>query len=389
MLLHFVCQDEVDDAGKLQDKEDNIGIKFAVLDVEREDPDKLFEDQDTEATGSESSMEERESVLALPQNQSPQQISYIDSGQMCNGEDMESENNENLSKSDVADATFTQEVYVSSAENAWPTDTMPHSYHDSTAGQEYTSASGLPLTHHANEDQQNQMIDLESDLREESTGKVLLHVHSEDRSFSSYTNQDRNELLHSFFKDQRMFSYHTEQKQTWLDYQSPKNVLMEDGRFNGQFQEHLQSSLPLEEGQKRQNEAYMQQNMSENIYSNGGKYSPPRQEHLASGNLQDWAVNPARMSVPFQHQLNRGEMLSQNWFTGEHQVQVRSVWARPDGFSGPSQSIANGSNADQSLFSVLSQCSQLRSSSPYESVGSTEQLIPQRNNEMVRGAALE
>ncbi|XVF57680.1 hypothetical protein PTKIN_Ptkin07bG0001600 [Pterospermum kingtungense] len=402
--LNPVLKDEEgEDTGKLHDKEDNAVINFAVLDGEREDPDMLLEDQkDTEVTDSESSLEERVPFLALPQNQSPQKISSINSGQMCNGEDMESENNENLSKSDVAssdvsehlenldtaDATVTQEVPVSSAENVWPADSMPHSYHDSTAGHEYTSASGLPLTHQASEDQPNQMIDMESGLHEESTGKVLLPGHSEDRSFSSYTNQDRNELLQSFFKDQGMFSYHSEQKQTGLDLQPPKNVLMEDGRFNGQFQEHLQSSLPLEEGQKRQNEVYMQQNMSESIYSNGGRYFPLRQEHLPSGNMQDWAMNPGRMSVPFQHQLNSGELLSQNWFNGEHQVQVRGVWGGSDGFSGPSQSIASGSNADQSLFSVLSQCSQLRSSSPYESMGTTEQqFLPQRSNGMMRGGS--
>ncbi|XVF59939.1 hypothetical protein PTKIN_Ptkin08bG0001800 [Pterospermum kingtungense] len=61
------------------------------------------------------------------------------------------------------------------------------------------------------------------------------------------------------------------------------------------------------------------------------------------------------MSVPFQHQLNTGELLSQNWFTGEHQVQVHGRWAGSDGFSGPSQTIMSESNADQSLFSVLSQ----------------------------------
>ncbi|XWS43940.1 hypothetical protein CRYUN_Cryun15aG0001500 [Craigia yunnanensis] len=399
--LYVGVQNEEEDTGKLQDQEDNVGINLAVLDVEKEDPEKLLEEQkDTEATDSKSSMEEVESVLALSQNQSPQQISSIDSGHVCNRVDMESENNENLSKSDVnssdvsehsenlntVDATVNQEVPVSSAENVWPADSMPHSYHDSTTGHEYTSATGLPLTHQANEDQ-NQMIDLESDLHEESTGKVLLHGHSQDGSFSSYANQDRNELLQSFFKDQQMFSYHSEHKQTGLDFQAPKNVLMEGGHFNRQFQEQLQSSLPLEEGQKRQNEVYMQQNMSENIYSDGGRYLLPRQEHLSSGNMQDWAVNPSCMSVPFQHQLNSGELLSQNWFTGEHQVQVRGGWACSDGFSGPSQSIANGINADQSLFSVLSQCNQLRSSSLYESMGSSEQFIPQRNNGMVRGGS--
>ncbi|KAK6267064.1 hypothetical protein QUC31_017901 [Theobroma cacao] len=392
--------DEEEDTGKVQDQEDYGGPNLAVLDVEKEDPEEFLEDQkDAEATDSESSMQEGESGLALPQNQSPQQISSTDSGHTCNRVDMESENNENLSKSDdsfsdasehsenlnTADATVSQEVPVSSAENVWPADNMQHSYHDSTAGHEYTPASGLPLAHQANEDQQNQMIDLESDLNEDSTGKVLLHGHSEDGSFSSYANQERNELLQSFFKDQGMLSYHSEQKQAGLDFQPPKNLVMEDGHFNGQFQEQLQSSLPLEEGQKSQNEVYMQQNMSENLYSDGERYLTPRQEHLPSGNMQVWPVNPVRMSAPFQHQLNSGELLSPNWFTGEHQVQARGGWAGSDGFSGPSQGIPSGSNADQSLFSVLSQCNQLRSSSPYESMSSAQQFISQRNNGLVSG----
>ncbi|XP_022774189.1 uncharacterized protein LOC111316504 [Durio zibethinus] len=398
--LNPLTEDEEDeDTGKHQDQEDDVDTTLAVLDVEEEGPEKLIEYQkDTEATDSECGMEEGKSVLPLPQNQSLQQIFSIDRGHICNRVDMESENNENISKSDVAssdvsehsenlniaDATISHPV--SSAENVWSADILPHSYHDSTAGHEYTSTSGLSLTYQANEDQQNQMIDLESDLREESTGKVLLHGHSKDGSFSSYTNQDRNELLQSFFKDQVLL-YHSEQKQTGQGFQPPKNLLMEDGHLNGEFQEQLQSSLPLEEGQKRQNEVYMRQNMSENIYSDGGRYLTPKREHLPSGNMQDWAVNPAHMLAPFQHQLNSGELLSQNWFTGERQAQVHGGWAGSDGFTAPSQGIASGNNADQSLFSVLSQCNQLRSSSTYESMGSTEQFVPQRNNGMVRGGS--
>ncbi|XVE84247.1 hypothetical protein DITRI_Ditri16bG0155500 [Diplodiscus trichospermus] len=399
-LNPVVEDEEEEDNGKLQGQEETVSINLAVLDVEKDDSEKLLEDlKDTEATESKSSMEEVKSVLALPQNESAQQISSIDSAHMCNHEDIESENNENLSKSDfassdvsdhseslkIADATVNQEGPVSSAEKFWPSGSMPHSYQDSTPDHECVSASGLPLAHQANEDRQNQVIDLESSLHEERNGKVLLHGHSENGPFSSYMNQDRNELFQSFFKDQRMLSYHSEEKQTGLDFQHPKNVLMEDGHFNGQYQEQLQSSLPLDEAQKRQNEVYMQQNMAENIYSDGCRYLPPRQEHLPSGHMQDWAVNPARMSAAFQHQLNSGVLLSQNWFTGEHQVQVRGGWAGSDGFSGPSQSIASGSSADQSLFSVLSQCSQLRSSSTYESMGSAEPFNPQRNSGMLRG----
>nr|KJB70713.1 hypothetical protein B456_011G088500 [Gossypium raimondii]KJB70714.1 hypothetical protein B456_011G088500 [Gossypium raimondii]KJB70715.1 hypothetical protein B456_011G088500 [Gossypium raimondii] len=397
--LNPAFEDEVEeDTEKFHDQEDNVGIKLDVQDVEKEIPEKLLEGQkDAEATDRESSMEE-ESVLALPQNQSPQQVSSIDSGNMLNCEEIESENKENLLKSDIAfsdlsersknlktaDATVNQEVHVSSTENVWSAYSMPQSYHDSTEGHDYTSCSGLPLAHQANADRQNHMIDLESGLHEESTGKVLLHGHSEDGSFSSYTNQDQSELLPSFFKDQVVLPYHSEQKHDGLDFQAPKNVLMEDGDFNGQFQGQLRPSLPLEEGQKRQDEVFVQQNMSGNVYSDGsrGRYLPPRQEHLPSGNMQDWGMNPAHMSAPFQHQLNGGQLLNQSWFTGEHQAEAGGGWAGSDGFSGPSESIAisRESNTDQSLFSVVSQCNQLGSRNPYRSMGSTEHLIQQRSN---------
>ncbi|XP_039069579.1 uncharacterized protein LOC120216125 isoform X2 [Hibiscus syriacus] len=383
----------------LEDQEENVDTNLVALDVEEEDPEKSLEDEkDTKATESESSMEDGESVLALPPNQSPQRISSIDSGQLCNHME-ESENNENIAKSDVASsdvsehldnlntvgATIGQEVPVSSAEIVWPADSIPHSYHDSTADHKYTSTSGLPFIHQDTDDQQNQMIALESDLHKESTSKALLYRHSEDGPFNSHTNQDRNELLQSFFKDQGVSSYHSEQKQAGPDFQPPKILLMEDGHFNGQFQEQLQSSLLLEEKQKRQNDVYMQQNMPQNIYPDGGRYMTPRQEHLPSGNMQDWAVPPARMPTPFQHQLNSRDLLSQGWFTGEHQVQVRGEWPGSDAFSGQSPSMLSASNSDQSLFSVLSHCNQFHSSNPYESMGSTEQFIPQRNNGMMRG----
>ncbi|XP_039005315.1 uncharacterized protein LOC120132673 [Hibiscus syriacus] len=387
-LLLEVEDDE--DKLKLQDQEDNVDTNSAALDVEEEDPEKLLEDEkDTEATESESSMEDGESVLALPSNQSPQQISSIDSGQLCNHVESEKDN---ISKPDVASsdesehsddlntagATVSQEVPIRSAEIVWSAGSIPHSYHESTASHKCTSTSGLPFIHQDTEDQ-NRMTGLESDLHKGSAGKALLHSHSEDGPFSSYTNQDQNELLQSFVKDRGVSSYHTEQKHLGADFQPPKILLMEDDHFNGQFEEQLQSSLLLEQRQKRQNEVFMPQN----IYSADGRSLTARREHLPLGHMQDWAIPSARMPVPFQHQLNSRDMLSQNWFTGEHQVS--GGWAGSDGFSGQSQNILSASNADQSLFSVLSHSNQFHSSSPYESMGSTEQFILQRNNGMMRG----
>ncbi|KAK8566069.1 hypothetical protein V6N12_059609 [Hibiscus sabdariffa] len=374
--LNLLLEDEEDECDeytlKLQDQEDNGDTNLAALDVEEEDPEKSLEDEnDTEATEMAS--------CAITWSLKTMRISQ-------NSDVASSDVSEHSDNLNTAGVTVGQEVPVSSAGIVWPAASIPHSYHDSTAGHKYTSTSGLPFIHADTEDQQNQMFGLESDLHKESTRNSLLHRHSEDDPFSSYTNQDRNELLQSFFKDQGVASYHSELKQAGPDFQPPKNLLMEDGLFNGKFQEQLQSSLLFEERQKRQNEVYMQQSMPQNIYSTGSRYMTPRQEHLPSGNMQDWAVPPAHMPVPFQRQLNSRNLLNQNWFTGEHQDQVRSGWVGSDGFSGRSQSMLSASSADQSVFSVLSHCNQFHSNSPYESMGSTEQFIPQRNNGIMRGA---
>jgi hypothetical protein len=355
------------------------------------------------------SLQNHESILSSPQNQefitagspqsqSSQQISSLSGGHEINPVDLDSENDHIMSKIDNAiadeskysgnlnnaDVAVSQGVPLSSGEDVWPAVSMPHSYYDSAASHEFTSASGLPLEHsQVNEQQRVHLIDLESDLQVEESGKDFLHRQSGDCSFSSYPNQDRNELLQSLFKSQEMLSYHQEQKQTGLDFQPPDNLSMENGQFAGHYQEQRQQSLPLEQEQKRQNEVYMHRNISGNMYSDGVRYFP-RQEHLAPVNMQDLTINTIRMPAPLQSGLNGGELLSQNWFAGEHQV--HGGWSGSDAASVESQSIGSGSGSDQSLFHVLSHCNQLRSSGPYDSLGSTDQFIASRNYGMVDGS---
>lgn len=247
----------------------------------------------------------------------------------------------------------------------------------------------------ANEEQQAHLIDLESNLQVGDTEKDMVHRQSEDPpfrqsddgSFGSYSNQDRNELFQSLFKGQEMLMYHHGQKQTRLDFQSPNEMLVEDGRFHGHFQEQSHPSLPMEQGLKRQNDVYLQQSIPENIYSDGGRFLIPRQEALAPVDVHDWAVNSVRMSPPpppptIQSHLN-GDM--QNWFSGEHQI--RGGWSGSCGVSVASRSMGNRNGGDQSLYSVLSQCNQLRASSPYQSAASAEQYISSRNYGMMGGGA--
>lgn len=139
----------------------------------------------------------------------------------------------------------------------------------------------------------------------------------------------------------------------------------------------------MEQGQKRENDVYMQQRVSENIYSDGGRFLIPRQETLVPVDAPDWVVNSVPMAPPpIQPHLN-GDM--QNWFSSEHQV--RGGWAGSGGASVPSRSIGSRNGGDQSLYSVLSQCNQLRASSPYQSAASTEQFISSRNYGMMGGGA--
>ncbi|KAJ6403840.1 hypothetical protein OIU84_012105 [Salix udensis] len=266
----------------------------------------------------------------------------------------------------AADAPINQGIPISSSGgDVWSSVSIPTSYYDAAANHEYTSSGGLSLPHQVNEEQRSRLIGLETEVNEEDAGKDLLHGQSDGGSFSSYPNHDRSGLLQSLFRSQAILPYHNEQKQNRLDFQSPNGVIMQD----------------------------------EGIYSEGGGFLIPRQVNNAPPvNLQDWNVNPARMPARIQPHLNDGGLLTQNWFSGEHQV--RGDWTGAGGPSVSSQSI--GSNADQSLFSVLSQCNQLhtrnpinqlrsgspvnqRSSGPFDLVGSAEQFVLPRTYGMVSG----
>ncbi|KAI5565440.1 hypothetical protein BDE02_14G122400 [Populus trichocarpa] len=348
------------------------------------------------------------------QNQSPQHLSSLSVSQDLNPIDMNMENNhvhlnsnsdeasphvsEYSGTMHIGDASIDQGVPFSSGGDVWSAVSIPNSYYDPTANHEYTSTGRLSLPHQVNEEQCSQLIDLESEVHEEETGKDLLHRQSDDGSFSSYPNHDRSGLLQSLFKGQVTLPYHNEQKPTGLDFQSPNDAIMQDGQYTGHIQGQLQSSLSLEQRQKNHIEDYMQQNISEDIYSEGGGFLIPRQGHAPLVNLQEWNVNPVRMPARLQSHPNEDGLLIQNWFSGEHQV--RGDWNGAGGVSVSNQSI--GSNADQSLFSVLSQCNQLHMASPInqlrsgsptnqrpngtiDSVGSAEQFVLPRAYGMVSG----
>ncbi|CAN1839093.1 hypothetical protein LINPERHAP1_LOCUS35658 [Linum perenne] len=297
----------------------------------------------------------------------------------------------------MAETVIGHGVPISSGVDVWSTVSMPQSYYDSTSNythdQDYISTPALMPPHQANDKQHIQMVNLGSHLHVDMR-RDLLNRQSEEGSFSSCPNPDRSGLLQSLFKGQETSPYTQQQKQEALHFQPQSNVLIEAGHFNGHIQGH-HPSLPLGQGQKRHAEDYMQQNLSQDVYSSGGGYMIPRQEHVQPHvNLQDWNVNPAaRPPTQFPlPSLNGDGLLNQTWFPGDHQI--RGGWNGFDtttttsGNRIPSQNIV--SNADQTLFSVLSQCSQLRpSSNPLDSlVASSGQMMLPRNYNMVGGGGI-
>ncbi|XP_054815219.1 uncharacterized protein LOC129315501 [Prosopis cineraria] len=386
-------------------KQRNAVIISLVVEIKDKPKKLLLEDEDGESSGSKLQDQEEDgghddqsiskdtedSISRSPENQSLTHNSYRGSDNEVNSTLSDSEKTLVLSKSgdDLQKETEysrnmnTQDVPVgegtpfsSRGGDVWQAPEMPHSYYDSGGTHEYT-ASGMSLANpQVNEEQQTHLIDLESDLHQEETSKKLQRQ-SGDGSFS-YPNQDRSDLLQSLFKGEGVLSYHQEQKGAGLDFLSSNNAMIGDGQFSGHFKEPLPTSFTLDQVHRRPSEVYMPENISDNIYSDGGsRYMIPRQDPLSAVNMSDWAGNASRMSAPPQSHLNTGEFIGQHWFPADHQV--RGAWSGSDGGSLSSQSLSTGGNSDQSLFSVLSQCNQLRAANPYDPVRHTDQFVTTRS----------
>lgn len=268
-----------------------------------------------------------------------------------------------------------QELPLSSGEDVWPANSVPQSYFGPAVSHDYTSSSGMPVHSKVGVEPQTQLMDLHCNLHKEDITKDVLEAQPNDASFSSFPNQDRNELLQSFYKDAGTILYLKEQKQVRTGFQPQNNVLVDERQFPAHFQQLPQMSLPTEQHQKGQNVGYIQRNSSENVYSQGHGFLTSGQEPLRPVNFQPWNVGPVLMSTPLEPHLN-GEFPNQSWFPNE--TRTRSGWTGPDGACIQNQSIGNG-NMDQSLFSVLSHCSQIRTASFYEPTSSAPQLVSSRN----------
>ncbi|KAI3457768.1 hypothetical protein Pfo_014431 [Paulownia fortunei] len=332
------------------------------------------------------------------QGQHQQQISELNSNSQTNSMEMESRGDNTSAKTDEDPSIVSEypgnlnhvNIPVSqgdplpSSSDVWPVGDVHSSYYQSTATNAgYASAQELSIGNpQFIQEQAVRLLDLETDRQDKDAGKDMLHRQTDDMSFfSSYSNQDRNELLHSFFKGQSNLSYHHQQKHSGLEFQPGNDLMMEAGQFTGHFREQVHPSLPLDPRQKRMNDLYMHQNIQESMYS-GGRFAMPRQEDLPV-NIHDWAtVNSLRMPVPSQPHLNSGD-LNQNWYTGENGT--RDGWPSLEVAVGVNHSLSSGSNSDQTLFSVLSECNELPPRASYDAMGSTERLIQVGNYSGIGG----
>lgn len=420
-------EDYMNAGGELQDQnEDNVSSGSELRDQGEDNINSSDEVQDQVKDGGlndHSDLKNDEDFISRsPENQSLLN-SYVRGDDEFNQMSVNTEKNILLSKSNntspnkdeysrnmnTRDVSLDEGAPFTSSGDVWQGVEMPHSsYYDSAVTHEYTG-SGLSLANpQVSEEQPTRMIDLEADLRQE-TGKELLGRQLDDGTFNSYQIQDRSVLLQSLFKGEGLLPYHREQKGADLDFQTSNNVMMGDSQFSSHFKEPLPTSLTLDQGRRRATEVFMPENMSHNIYSDGGRYTIPRQDPiiprqeqlvprrdpviprqeqliprqdpLAAVNMTDWAANNARLAGPSQSHLNTGDFIGHHWFPADHQV--RGGWNGPDSGSLSSQSLATGASSDQSLFSILSECNQLRSGSPYDSVRNTDQFLAHRTYGLV------
>ncbi|XP_027923849.1 uncharacterized protein LOC114181564 isoform X3 [Vigna unguiculata] len=397
--------DNVNAGGELQDQnEDNVSSGSELQDQGEDNVNSGDDElQGQVKDGDQSELKDDEDFISRSPEHQSLHNSYVGGDEEFNPMSVDTEKNLLLSKSNNTspnkdgysrnmnsrDVSVDEGTPFTSSGDVWQGVEMPHSYYDSAVTHEYT-ASGLSLANpQASGDQPTRIIDLEADLRQE-TRKELLGRQLDDGTFSSYQIQDRSVLLPSLFKGEGLLPYHREQKGADLDFQTSNNVMMGDGQFSSHFKEPLQTSLTLDQGRRRATEVFMPENMSHNIYSDGGRYSIPRQdpiiprqeqlvprqdpiiprqEHLiprqdplGAVNMTDWASNNARIAGPSQSHLNTGDFIGHHWFPADHQI--RGGWNGSDSGSLSSQSLGTGASSDQSLFSILSECNQLRSGTP-------------------------
>ncbi|XP_074307304.1 uncharacterized protein LOC141642410 [Silene latifolia] len=231
---------------------------------------------------------------------------------------------------------------------------LPESYGLSHPNTPFASSSeltvGLPRLV---PEQPAHLINLEHDLLGGHT-KDLLNRHTNHMPFiDSLANKERNEsLLPSLILRD---NFHQEQKKGPVFH--PGNVLLEPN----QFPSHTRGEL------------FMNQTIQDTVYSDSSGYSFQGPEHFSTLNPRVWANS--RGSTQMQPQLSSGGQLPHSWFVNDiRATHSHGSWSAPEVPVFSTTSLGSGSG-DQSLYSVLSQCSSLQPRTQYNPVGSTEPVM--------------
>ncbi|GFQ01125.1 nuclear factor related to kappa-b-binding protein [Phtheirospermum japonicum] len=235
-----------------------------------------------------------------------------------------------------------------SSSDVWPVGDVHGSYYQSTAPNAGYAIGNNP-----------QFI---LDNKDAASVKDMLlnnrqHTTSDDMSFfNPYSNQDRNELLHSLFKSPSNLTYPT-----------GNDLMLEAGnQFPGHFRRPNNDHLYLH----HHNHHHHHNIHQESMYAGGRFASMPRQDDLGAVNIHDWtAVNSSvRMPVPSNHQ---------SWYNNINNnsngmTTTRDGWPSLDVGVGGTHSLGSIRNSDQTLFSVLSECNELPPRVSYDTMGSIQ-----------------
>ncbi|KAF6134008.1 hypothetical protein GIB67_038299 [Kingdonia uniflora] len=145
-----------------------------------------------------------------------------------------------------------------------------------------------------------------------------------------------------------------EHKPLQYQFTATNDRLLESGHHHGHFREQQQMR------EMKERESYMHYPVI-----NRNMYSPhPSKEHLPSMGVQNWALDPVRVSAPLQVSSNDTELWAQNCYPNEHQV--------------PGQFLNNGGHTNDGIYGALSQFSRLQSCSSYNSLSGVDQDIQER-----------
>ncbi|KAL8127385.1 uncharacterized protein LOC141721352 isoform X3 [Apium graveolens] len=261
-----------------------------------------------------------------------------------------------------------QETPLSVACDVWPAVSMSNAYYNSThVSHDYASANELSNGHsQILKEHPTQLLNLKSDMHEVNLGKELSGRQSNDIFSSSYPNQVQNQQFELFSKGLGTVQYLHEQKPRMLDVQPVANMMIDNSQLVGNFTEQLHPSMALDLGRNRLMDPFIHESIQESMYLNGLRHALPSNDHFSSPlasptlNMQSWGANSVQHPGLSQSHPNGGELLSQNWVSVDNND--CGSWSGLEANLCQNQNFGNGSIADQSLFSVLSQCNNMNPS---------------------------